>query len=157
VLAASTLLKTSGPFLSEASTEFWRDAIVEAFATTVILSAPPRRAHIPSSLKLVREVEHYVDARPHAPVHISKICAALHVSRRTLHRAFHDVVGIGPGAFLRRKRLCAIHTVLINADPAQAHVTDIAFQFGFSEMGRFAGYYQRMFGESPSATLRKST
>jgi AraC family ethanolamine operon transcriptional activator len=53
--------------------------------------------------------------------------------------------------------LCAIHTALKNADPSRARVTDIAVEFGFLEMGRFAGYYQSMFGESPSATLQKST
>jgi AraC family ethanolamine operon transcriptional activator len=129
---------------------------VEAFATTVILSVPPRHVHIPSALKLVREVERLVDDRPDAPVHISEICAALNVSRRTLHRAFHDSVGFGPVTFLRHKRLCAVHTALKNADPERTRITDVAIEFGFLEMGRFAGYYRSMFGESPSATLRKS-
>jgi AraC family ethanolamine operon transcriptional activator len=157
VLTISALLKTYGPSLSEKAAEFWRRAILEAFATAVIHGVPPHRAYIPSSLRLVREVERYVDARPDMPVHISEICAVLRVSRRTLHRAFRDAVGIGPIAFLRRKRLCAVHTALINADPSRTRVTDIAIEFGFSEMGRFAGHYLSMFGESPSATLRKST
>jgi AraC family ethanolamine operon transcriptional activator len=156
VLAASAMLETQGRSLSRAAAEFWRRAILEAFATTVILSVPPHRAHIPSPLRLVQEVERYVDARPDVPVHISQICAALNVSRRTLHRAFQDIIGIGPVTFLRRKRLCAVHTALIDADPSRTRVTDIAMEFGFLEMGRFAGYYQGMFGESPSATLRKS-
>jgi AraC family ethanolamine operon transcriptional activator len=104
----------------------------------------------------VREVEQHVDALRDRPVHISEICAALRVSRRTLHRAFHDALGIGPVAFLRHKRLCAAHSALKNADPSRTRVTDIAMEFGFSEMGRFAGYYLSLFGESPSATLRKS-
>ena len=157
VLATSALLETHGHSLSEASAEFWRRAILEAFATTVILSVRPHRAHIPSPLRLMREVERYVDSRPDAPVHISEISATLRVSRRTLHRAFHDAIGMGPVTFLRRKRFCAVHTALTNADPSRTRVTDIAIQFGFLEMGRFAGQYLSMFGESPSATLRKST
>jgi AraC family ethanolamine operon transcriptional activator len=156
VLAASTMLQTHGPSLSEAAAEFWMRAVLEAFATTVIISAPPHQAHIPSSLKLVREAERYVDAHPDMPVHISEICAALNVSRRTLHRAFQDAIGIGPVAFLRRKRLSAVRVALSKADPSRTRITDIAIEFGFLEMGRFAGYYQSMFGESPSATLRKS-
>jgi AraC-like DNA-binding protein len=156
VLAASALLATHGHSLSEAAAEFWRRAILEAFATTVILSARPYRAHIPSPLRLVLEVERYVDSRPDAPVHISEISTALRVSRRTLHRAFHDAIGMGPVAFLRRKRFCGVRAALTNADPSRTRVTDIAIQFGFLEMGRFAGQYLNMFGESPSATLRKS-
>jgi AraC family ethanolamine operon transcriptional activator len=156
VLTISALLEAYGPSLSEAAAEFWRRAILEAFTTSIIHAIPPYRIYIPSSLRLVREVERYADARPDMPVHISEICAALRVSRRTLHRAFHDAVGIGPVAFLRRKRLCAVHAALKKADPLRTRVTDIAVEFGFSELGRFAGYYLSMFGESPSATLRKS-
>jgi AraC family ethanolamine operon transcriptional activator len=154
VLAASRMLEAHGPSLSGAAAEFWKRAILEAFATTVILSVPPRRVHIPSPLKLVRGVERYVDSRPHMLIHISEICAALNVSRRTLNRAFYDAVGIGPVAFLRCKRLCAVHTALKRADPSRTRITDIAMEFGFSEMGRFAGHYRSMFGEKPSATLQ---
>jgi AraC family ethanolamine operon transcriptional activator len=156
VVAIAALLKTHGASLSVTATEFWRRAIVEAFVTLVMQGVPPHRAHISSPLKLVREVERYVDARPDAPVHISEICSVQQVSRRTLHRSFYDAVGIGPVAFFRHKRLCAAHVALKNADPSRTRVSDIAVEFGFSEMGRFAGHYQSMFGESPSATLRKS-
>jgi AraC family ethanolamine operon transcriptional activator len=155
VHAISAMLATRGLSLSETAAAFWKRAIPEAFLTTIIHGVPPHRAHLPSSLRLVREVERYVDARPHMAVHISEICAALRVSRRTLHRAFHDAVGIGPVAFLRRRRLCAVHAALTNADPSRTRVTDIAIEFGFLEMGRFAGQYLNLFGESPSATLRK--
>jgi len=33
-------------------------------------------------------------------------------------------------------------------------VADVAFSQGFSDSGRFAGYYRALFGENPSDTLR---
>jgi AraC-like DNA-binding protein len=34
-------------------------------------------------------------------------------------------------------------------------VTGIALRWNFHELGRFAGAYRRIFGETPSATLRR--
>ena len=75
------------------------------------------------------------------------------MSRRSLHRAFHEVFGIGPVTFLRHKRLCAIHSILRDSTPGTTTVTEIAIQQGFSELGRFSQYYRAMFGENPSQTL----
>jgi AraC-like DNA-binding protein len=33
-------------------------------------------------------------------------------------------------------------------------VSEIAMRFGFSELGRFSVEYRKVFGQSPSATLR---
>jgi transcriptional regulator GlxA family with amidase domain len=35
-------------------------------------------------------------------------------------------------------------------------VTDVAFACGFGNLGHFAIYYRRQFGETPSATLRRA-
>lgn len=100
-------------------------------------------------------MEHYIEAVGIRPVHISEICAQFEVSRRSLHRAFDEVLGMGPVTFLRYKRLCRIHSVLRGSSPAQTTVTEVAMQQGFIELGRFAHYYHALFGEHPSETLRR--
>jgi AraC-like DNA-binding protein len=133
---------------------FWRRAIVEMMTHPVIRNVPadgPR--HLPSALKVAREAEHYIDRNGARPLHISEVCNALKVSRRSLHRAFHETLGIGPVTFLRRKRLCSVHTALLQSPPRAATVSEIAMQNGFFNLGRFAGEYRTMFHEYPSQTL----
>jgi AraC-like DNA-binding protein len=134
---------------------FWKRSIIEVMAAA-ILSDEPRDeddAAISSARRIVNKVEDYLEACGSRPVHISEICCEVHVSRRTLHRAFHDIIGIGPVAFLRCRRLCSVHSVLRSSDPATTTIADVAMEQGFVNPGRFSGYYHTLFDEYPSETL----
>ena len=52
-------------------------------------------------------------------------------------------------------RLEQLNARLVNAGAGE-RVIDIAFDLGFTHLGRMASHYRAKFGESPSATLRKS-
>ncbi|MDQ8730193.1 helix-turn-helix domain-containing protein [Bradyrhizobium sp. LHD-71] len=143
--------------LSTAAVDFWQRCLIEAFTSIFVRSTPRQMGEtIPSALRLVRQVEEYLQLHVNRAVHISEICAMLQTSRRTLHRAFQDVLGIGPIAFLRHHRLCSVHSRLRQGDPSNTHVTDVATEFGFLEHGRFAHHYAALFGEYPSQTLYKA-
>lgn len=140
--------------LSDAAVEYWKRAIMDCMTATIINPlALDDSGRLPSALSVVRQAEYYLDSADGRPVHIAEICASLRLSRRALHRAFHEVFGIGPVTFLRRKRLCAVYSNLRNSAPGQTTVAKAALEQGFSELGRFAGWYRLMFGEYPSQTL----
>jgi AraC-like DNA-binding protein len=141
--------------LNAQAAEFWKRAVIEAMTASVaagmtsVRDGPP-----PSALKMVRRIEEYLDERGEGPVHVSEICGQLHVSRRTLHRVFQEALGMGPVAFLRHRRLCAVHTALREQEDIRT-ISEVAMQYGFQNLGRFAGYYRRLFGEYPSETRRR--
>jgi AraC-like DNA-binding protein len=56
--------------------------------------------------------------------------------------------------FLRMQRMEAAYRALLGAEPGATTVTEIAYGFGFTHLGRFSGEYKRAFKESPSNTLR---
>lgn len=141
--------------LTPDAAEYWKCSVIEAMSGNIIAGIPSDRdGPLPSALKLVRQVEEYLDARAKEAIHISRICRELHVSRRTLHRAFNEALGIGPIAFLRHRRLCSAHTAL-RAQKDVRSIADIALHFGFQNLGRFAGYYHKLFGEYPSDTRQR--
>jgi AraC family ethanolamine operon transcriptional activator len=147
-------LRNHGHGLAPSAADFWKRSIVECMAANVMSSLPPDDAGwLPSARRLIRRVEEYLHQAGTRPVHVSEICAALGVSRRTLHRAFQEVFGLGPVSFLRHQRLCTIHSILRDSAPGSTTVAAVAMQQGFYELGRFAHYYLAMFGELPSQTL----
>ena len=140
-----------------AAIDYLTRSLLEVYLTVILESLPHEREHkAHNAFALVRDTEDYASAAGARAVHISEICTALDVSRRTLHRAFSDRLGVGPIEYLKRKRLSVIHSILARSDPATTNVSDTAMEIGFFELGRFAKYYRKLFGENPSETLRKS-
>jgi AraC-like DNA-binding protein len=113
--------------------------------------------HTLSGAAIVRSVEDWVDGQSSETIQLADLCRALRLSRRTLQRAFTEVLGMGPTRYLTLKRLTAVRAELRQSDPETTTVTDTALRYGFWELGRFAREYRRTFGESPSETLSKGT
>ena len=84
------------------------------------------------------------------------LCRAASVSERTLRNAFRKVHGVSPYRYLRVFRMTQARQALLSADSRRGTVTEVAMQFGFLELGRFAVDYRSAFGECPSATLRRA-
>ncbi|HNT38748.1 MAG TPA: helix-turn-helix domain-containing protein [Rubrivivax sp.] len=87
---------------------------------------------------------------------VAGLCRALGVSRRSLQYAFREATGLAPLAYLRLMRLNRARRRLQEAARSGARVTEIAIDCGFNHLGQFARDYRRLFGQTPSATLRES-
>lgn len=148
------LLASAGP-----ATDHFRRSLLEAFVVGILdaqdTGAEDREHHMGS--RLVRAVEDYVDGiGTDQPVHISELCLALGVARRSLHRAFHETLDVGPVEYLRLRRLSSVRRALGNAEGVPKSVTRAALDAGFTDFGRFSGYYKRIFRETPSQTRKRA-
>ncbi len=104
---------------------------------------------------IMRRFRAAVEAHADEPLYLPELCAAMGVSAGTLRNCCQEQLGMGPKQFLLLRRLHLANRALREADRAATTVTDIATRFGFWELGRFAVRYGQLFGEPPSATLRK--
>lgn len=86
---------------------------------------------------------------------IVDVCLALQISQRTLEYSFQALLQATPVAYVRYLRLNHARRQLLNACKENESVTAIAMHWHFMHLGKFAKDYYQMFGESPSATLRK--
>jgi len=108
-----------------------------------------------SHSRIVAKAEEFMRARLALPLYVADLCQATGVSERTLRSAFRNVYGVGPNRFLKLRRLNQVRRVLQRAGNG-ALVSEVATRHGFWDLGRFAGDYRRLFGESPSQTLRRT-
>jgi AraC-like DNA-binding protein len=90
------------------------------------------------------------------PLYLTEVCTAIGVSESTLRVSCNEHLGMGPVRYLLFRRMHMAHRALMLAAPGTATVSKIAMDHGFWEFGRFAAAYRTLFGESPSATLRRS-
>lgn len=107
--------------------------------------------------QVVKRLDAFLREHLDEPIQMSQLCDVTGVSERSLRNACHAVCGTSPKRYLTQRRLEAVRRALAEATPGQDTVTRIATDFGFFELGRFAGVYTSVFGERPSDTLRNGT
>lgn len=103
---------------------------------------------------IMRRFQAALEDRPDEAVYVPELCALIGVSQRTLEVCCHESLGVGPKRYLVLRRLTQAWKALRAADPAATTVTRIAADCGFWHFGRFSAEYKKLYGESPSVTLR---
>lgn len=103
---------------------------------------------------VVRRAERYMADNADRPITVSDVASHLGLSLRSLQGGFRQWRNTTPGAHLRQIRLQLVRDQLSRSGP-DASVTAIAMRYGFAHLGRFSAQYRAVFGEPPSATLRR--
>jgi AraC family ethanolamine operon transcriptional activator len=119
------------------------------------LATPPTGRRLASRRQVIRAAMDTVDQHDCEYITVGDLATAAGVSERTLRTSFQEYFGMGPMGFLKRRTLNQVRKTLQTADPSVTTVTQAATQFGVWELGRFAQDYRQLFGELPSATLRR--
>ena len=106
---------------------------------------------LPCALRRARDCLH---ANAAEPLDLVQLAAAAGIGVRALQLGFQRHFGTSISDMLLDIRLSHLNTQLKRAAP-DARIIDIAFDLGFTHLGRMAGAYRAKFGETPSATLRR--
>jgi AraC-like DNA-binding protein len=105
----------------------------------------------PCALRRARDCLH---AHAAEPLDLAQLAAAAGIGIRALQLGFQRHFGTSISDMLLDIRLAHLNAQLKRATP-DARIIDIAFDLGFTHLGRMAGAYRAKFGETPSATLRR--
>jgi AraC-like DNA-binding protein len=108
----------------------------------------------PAAPRQVRIAEQFIEANWDQRITIEELARVSNVSARSLFSAFKAGRGYSPMDFVKRVRLRRAQQKLSRPDP-KTSVTGTAYECGFGNPGHFAMNYRELFGESPSATLKR--
>jgi len=136
------------------------DLLVRALMLLVLQNVPhnyherltgPVSPAIPRKLK--RAIE-YMHANAASPMTVSEIAREAGTTVRSLQTAFQQFKDMTPSDYLRAIRLEGVRKALLSGRDVLS-IADIARNWGFLHMGRFAAIYHQSFGEMPSETMRR--
>lgn len=102
----------------------------------------------------IKKVEEYLRAHLHEELNIEHLAIYAGVSVRSLFHGFKHFKGISPMAFLKNLRFEHAHHDLTQR--SSLSITEIAYKWGFSHLGRFSQEYKQRYGVLPSITRNQA-
>ena len=84
---------------------------------------------------------------------IQSLTRQFNISDKTLESSFKSLFGMTPKHFISLLKLNEAHKDLKINNSQTTNVTDIAYKWGFSHLGRFSQDYKSLFGVCPSEVL----
>jgi AraC-like DNA-binding protein len=103
---------------------------------------------------IIRRAEEYIRSHSEQPITLTDLAAAAGCSVRNLQIAFRQFRDTTPGNAILFARLESLRDAIVRGK-VNGTVTDIAYQYGFTNPGRLTAQYKAAFGTSPVAMLRQ--
>jgi AraC-like DNA-binding protein len=120
--------------------------VIEADDLRYIPTRPKRHESV------IERFRSIVEANLFQPLSMTETSGRIGISARLLRRICQQHFGISPKRYWLYRRMELAHRVLIAGEHS---VTDVATLVGFWELGRFSVRYREIYGETPSATLKR--
>ncbi len=133
------------------------NAVFELMVDAYLHARPesmPKSGRVRNPGGIVRAAEERFAEAGMNSVSLADLCAAAKVSKSALYLAFGSWCGEPPLAYFHKRRLNRARSRLLNHEPRRGAIKHAALSEGLTELGRFSCEYRRLFGESPSITLR---
>lgn len=126
----------------------------EAALFELLLALPRQDDRLPHDIAprgAVDRALELIDADLAAELALGDLARGAGVGVRALTRGFQRRLGVSPMRYLQQRRLERARGDLLDG---RGSVTDVAYRWGFGNLGDFALKYRERFGERPSETLR---
>jgi len=139
----------SGRLYAESACEFLAHHIIHSYSSMSTVTAAPIGGLPPRRLNSVLD---YIEDSVAQPITLRQLAEVAGVSARHFERAFRQVMGVPPHAYVMERRLATARDLLISC-PTLA-IEEIARRAGFSSSSHLASAFRRQNGCSPRTFRR---
>lgn len=114
------------------------------------------KSHLTKGELTAMEVKLFLRDSIDEDITIQSITRQFNVSYQTLETSFKSLFGMTPKHFISLLKLNEAHKDLKINNSQTTNVSDIAYKWGFSHLGRFSQDHKSLFGILPSEVLRQT-
>ena len=108
----------------------------------------------PATVSLERVLD-FIEQNLKRELRAEDLAEQLRMSSRSLYALFDRQLGVTPKQYIRQRKLERIRACLSDPSCTVRSLTELALDYGFLHLGRFAESYRQQFGELPSETFRR--
>lgn len=109
---------------------------------------------IVGQIEACRRLLEFIQKNIQQKIEISDLEYASGLSKKKLNTIFKKYLKCSPNAYIRHYRLKCIYNE-ISQSSYKINITEIAYKWGVTHLGRFSIEYKEAFGEKSSETLKK--
>ena len=112
---------------------------------------PPEKVSANNRRLVAHRAQDLINSHSGEAITVERLCRECACSISTLERSFRECFGVSPKQYLVAIRLSEVRRKLLQPGENRA-IGDVAADWGFWHLIKFAQDYRRMFGELPSET-----
>ncbi|MBN0989266.1 AraC family transcriptional regulator [Amphritea pacifica] len=104
---------------------------------------------------IMGKLREYIDQNIKRNLSVKSLTDVCHMSERSLYYLFRESESTTPLSYIQQRKIALAHRE-ITAGSAVRSITQIAMDYGFTNMGRFSQLYRKQVGELPSVTRSRA-
>ena len=142
------------------SSDYLSTPIETLFLRAFLHAVPNNYSHLLSNMGAkaipasIRKVDHFIHENLTEDITMNDLTDVAGLSVRVLYKTFERYKFMAPMAYLKKIRLEKIRERLTSGNPDGETITELALEYNFNHLSRFAADYKKHFGELPSETLK---